>query len=131
METVRRVERPTTLILDDEVPRVPKRAAFFERALHGDLGEKAKVERSRFSFKHPVSWAQLGMIRGLVLHQDGAVAAAERDRHADATANARAIKSLSYFLGSDLTGVCEIPRYAWYSHKTDGRRSRPITATPW
>jgi len=42
METVRRVDRPTTLILDDEVPRVPKRAAFFERAIHGDLGGKAQ-----------------------------------------------------------------------------------------
>ena len=30
MEQVRRVDRPTTLILDDEVPRVPKRAAFFD-----------------------------------------------------------------------------------------------------
>ena len=25
------------------------------------------------------------------------------------------------FLGSDLTGICEIPRYAWHSHKEDGR----------
>jgi ferredoxin len=125
METVKRVDRPTTLILDDEVPRVPKRAAFFERALQGDLGEKSKIERSRFSFKHPVSWAQLGMIRGLVPHQDGPVAATDPARHADAAANTRAIKSLSYFLGSDLTGVCEIPRYAWYSHKTDGAPLEP------
>jgi epoxyqueuosine reductase QueG len=128
METVKRVARPTTLILDDEVPRVPKRAAFFERALQGDLGEKARVERSRFSFKHPVSWAQLGMIRALVPHQDGPVAphepAVER-RHDDAAANTRAIKSLSYFLGADLTGICEIPRYAWYSHKADGAPIEP------
>ncbi len=125
METVKRVDRPTTLILDDEVPRVPKRAAFFERALQGDLGEKSKVERSRFSFKHPVSWAQLGMIRSLVPHQDGPVMAADASRYGDAEANTRAIKSLSYFLGSDLTGVCEIPRYAWYSHKTDGKPLEP------
>ncbi len=125
METVKRIERPTTLILDDEVPRVPKRAAFFERALQGDLGDKSKVERSRFSFKHPVSWAQLGMIRGLVRHQDGPVAAADVTHYADAEANTRAIKSLSYFLGSDLTGICEIPRYAWYSHKTDGAPLEP------
>lgn len=125
METVKRVDRPTTLILDDEVPRVSKRAAFFERALQGDLGEKSKIERSRFSFKHPVSWAQLGMIRSLVPHQDGPVAAAGGERHADAEANTRAIKSLSYFLGADLTGVCEIPNYAWYSHKTDGKPIEP------
>ena len=74
METVARIDRPTTLILDDEVSRVPKRAAFFQRALHGDLGEKSKRERARFSFKTPLSYSLLQVIRSLVPHQNGAVA---------------------------------------------------------
>ena len=49
LEQVDRVERPTTLIIDDEVPKVSKRSEFFERAARGDLGEKAMTERSRFS----------------------------------------------------------------------------------
>ena len=122
METVQQVDRPTTLIVDDEVPRVPKRAGFFERALQGDLGAKAQTERGRFSFKHPTSQSLLETIRSLVPHQDGDVAAAaDMDRYGDPAANARAVKALSYFLGSDLTGICEVPRYAWYSHKEDGR----------
>jgi reductive dehalogenase len=126
METIKRVARPTTLILDEEVPRVSKRAAFFERALQGDLGEKAKIERSRFSFKHPVSSAQVGLIRALVPHQDGPLSTRDPGgAYVDAAANTRAIKSLSYFLGSDLTGICEIPAYAWYSHKTDGTPIEP------
>ena len=125
METVKRVERPTTLILDDEVPRVPKRAAFFQRALHGDLGDKAKKERTRFAFKTPLSFSLLQLIRALVPFQDGAVATAMRSRIRDPAANARAIKSLSYFLGADLTGICEIPRYAWFSHKEDGTAIAP------
>ena len=121
MEQVRRVDRPTTLIVDDEVPRVPKRAAFFERALQGDLGEKSQRERRRFSFKHPLSMSQLKVIRSMVPHQDGEVAHdADRSAYADPAANARAVKALSYLLGSDLTGICEIPRYAWNSHKEDG-----------
>ena len=120
METVKRVERPTTLINDEEVPRVPKRANFFERALQGDLGEKSQKERRRFSFKHPFSHSQLGVIRAMVPFQDGAVAETDKSRYGDPIANAKAIKSLSYFLGADLTGICEIPRYAWYSHKEDG-----------
>ncbi len=120
METVKRVARPTTLILDDEVPRVPKRAAFFQRALHGDLGDKAKKERTRFSFKTPLSFSLLQVIRALVPHQDGEVAPARNGALSDPAANARAIKSLSYLLGSDLTGICEIPRYAWFSHKENG-----------
>jgi ferredoxin len=125
MERVKRVDRPTTLILDDEVPRVPKRAAFFERALQGDLGGKAQNERTRFSFKTPLSHSQLAVIRAMVPFQDGDVAEVDPARYGDPEANARAIKALSYFLGSDLTGICEIPRYAWYSHKEDGTPIEP------
>jgi len=121
METVRRVDRPTTLILDDEVPRVPQRAAFFTRAAEGDLGEKSRRERARFAFKHPLSFSQLQLIRAMAPYQDGETAAgADRGDCADPAANARAVKALSYFLGSDLTGICEIPRYAWFSHREDG-----------
>ncbi len=125
METVKRVDRPTTLILDDEIPRVPKRAAFFQRALHGDLGEKSKRERSRFSFKTPFSFSLLGAIRSMVPHQDGELGSEDPDSFGDPAANARALKSLSYALGSDLTGICEIPRYAWFSHHADGEEIVP------
>lgn len=125
MEQVRRVDRPTTLILDDEVPRVPKRAAFFERAVHGDLGDKARRERPRFAYKHPLPAAMVHLIRGMVPHQDGEVAAARDPSCCDATANTLAVKSLSYFLGADLTGICEIPDYAWFSHQADGTPIKP------
>ncbi len=130
METVKRVSRPTTLILDDEVPQVPKRAAFFQRALHNDLGEKAKIERTRFAFKTPLSWSLLQVIRSLVPYQDGQPApATNRARYRNPQANADAIKSLSYALGADLTGICEIPRYAWFSHKEDGSEIKPYHRT--
>jgi len=117
METVKRIDRPTTLILDDEVPRVPKRAAFFERAIHGDLGGKAQKERSRFSFKHPFAQAMLKQIRAMVPHQDGEVAETPTLECNDAEANTRAIKSLSYALGAEIAGICELPDYAWYSRR--------------
>ena len=130
MEQVKRVERPTTLILDDEVPRVPKRAAFFQRALHGDLGDKAKTERTRFAFKTPLSFSLLQVIRSLVPFQGGAPApAGDRTDTRDRQANARAIKSLSYALGADLTGICDVPRYAWFSHKEDGSEIEPYHRT--
>jgi ferredoxin len=121
METVDRVDRPTTLIIDDEVPRVPKRASFFERPIHGDLGPKAQRERTRFSFKHPLAKAMTNQIGAMVPHQDGPVAETRSASCADAAENTRALKSLSYFLGAELTGVCEIPDYAWYSHVDGGR----------
>ena len=124
MEQVKRIERPTTLILDEEVPRVPKRAAFFQRALHGDLGEKSKTERSRFAFKTPLSFSMLQLIRAMVPRQDGELGEGEGG-FGDPATNARTLKSLSYVLGSDLTGICEIPRYAWFSHHEDGREIEP------
>ena len=107
------------------MPRVSKRAAFFQRALHGDLGEKAKRERTRFAFKTPFSYSLLQAIRALIPFQDGEVSGTTATGFGNALANARAIKSLSYFLGSDLTGICEIPGYAWYSHKEDGTQIKP------
>ena len=107
MEQVKRIDRPTTLILDDEVPRVPKRAAFFERSLQGDLGEKSQRERARFSFKHPLGMSLLKVIRAMVPHQGGDVAeGVDQSAYGDPVANAKAIKALSYFLGADLTGIC-------------------------
>ena len=121
METVERVDRPTTLIIDDEVPRVPKRASFFDRAIHGDLGEKARRERSRFAFKHPLAMAMLRQIRAMVPYQDGPIAGQpEVSSCSDPNENSRALKSLSYVLGAELTGICEIPDYAWYSHDDGG-----------
>jgi reductive dehalogenase len=121
MEQVKRVERPTTLILDDEVPRVPKRAAFFERALKGDLGEKTRKERLRFAYKHPLSFGMLEPMRAMQPLQDGSVSIDSSTDFSDPVANAKAIKSLSYFLGADLTGICEMPDYAWFSHHGDGK----------
>jgi len=124
MEQVRRVERPTTLIIDDEVPRVPHRAAFFERPKFGDLGPRAKFERTRFAYKNPSAMAYVQMIRSMLPYQDGKVTQTDISAYLDPGANARAIKSLAYAMGADMVGICEIPRYAWFSHKANGE---PVT----
>ena len=122
MEQVKRVDRPTTLILDEEVPQVSKRASFFDRALRGDLGPKAQQERHRFAFKQPHTSGMMASMRAMVVRQDGAPNPdADPSALADPAANSRALKSLSYFLGADVTGICEVPRYAWYSHGADGQ----------
>ncbi len=125
MEQVQRVDRPTTLILDEEVPRVPKRALFFRRAANGDLGAKAQREVKRFATKHPLAAGFMGPLVAMVPHQNGPVAERDPARYTDPAANARAIKSLAYHLGADLAGICEVPRYAWYSHRDDGAEVVP------
>ena len=125
MEQVKRVDKPTTMILEEEVPRVPKRAEFFERAARGDLGEKAQVERSRFAFKHPFAMSMVSLIRCMVPEQGGPTAEKAAPGYGDPVANAGAVKALSYFFGSEMTGICEVPRYAWYSHKKNGEPIEP------
>jgi len=123
METVKRVKRPTTLVFDEEIPRIPQRALFYNRAEYGDLGEKMVRERWRWAYKHPFAQGILRVLRAMVPHQDGEIAPVMAPGTEDAAANSRAVKSLSYHLGSAITAVCEVPRWAWYSHNKDGRKT--------
>jgi reductive dehalogenase len=126
MEQVARVDAPTTLILDDEIPRVPKRANFFTRAGFGDLGDKAQREVRRFAYKHPATAGTMRLIRAMMPLQDGDVYGEVLEGFAaDPAANSKALKSFGYHLGADLIGICEIPEYAWYSHQLDGTSIEP------
>jgi reductive dehalogenase len=62
----------------------------------------------------------LKQIGAMVPQQDGLVAEHAAASCNDAEENTRALKSVSYFLGAELTGICEIPDYAWYSHGDGG-----------
>lgn len=119
MERLRRVDAPTTLVLRDEIRRVPKRADLFTRALAGDLGEKARQERSRFAVKHPLAWAMTPLIRGLVPLQGTREPLQPTGWGGDASdlqRNAQAIKALAHVMGADLVGICEAEPWMYYSH---------------
>jgi len=119
MEKIRRVATPTTLITD-HVQRVPKRAGFFMRAFHGDLGERAAKEIRRFITKSPLN-AAIGHVhwKQVPVHR-GAPAEDQAPLPDDPEAMARHLKALCYFLDADLVGICAVPDYAWYSHDKDG-----------
>jgi len=124
MEKIKRVPEPTTLVIGDEIVRQPKRANFFTRALMGDLGEKAKHERTRFAVKNPYAFAMTPLIRNMVPRQGGSPAPRCRELD-DARTNAAAVKALGYYLGADLIGVCEAAPWMWYSHHEDGTPIEP------
>ncbi|MCB1698237.1 MAG: Fe-S protein [Pseudomonadales bacterium] len=125
MEDLRRVDRPTTLILDEEVPRVPKRALFFARAAFGDLGDKAQQEVKRFAGKQPLAAACISPMMKLVENHAGPVADRVDPSTCNPGQNAMAVKSLVHHLGGDIVGICEIPDYAWYSHQVGGEEIIP------
>lgn len=129
MERIRRVDEPTTLVLRDEIRRVPKRADLFTRALAGDLGEKAMSERTRFAVKHPLAFAMTPLIRGLVPLQgtrEPLQPTGFGGDLSDPQRNADAIKALAHVLGADLVGICEAEPWMYYSH--DEVEGRPIPA---
>ena len=129
MELIKRVDQPTTLILRDEIRRVPKRADLFTRALAGDLGERPKKERTRFAVKHPLAWGMTPLIRNMVPLQGTRDPLAHTDFGGDLSdpqRNADAIKALGYFMGADLVGICEAEPWMYYSH--DEQEGKPIAA---
>jgi len=115
MERIKRVDEPTTLVLRDEIRRMPKRADLFSRALAGDLGEKPARERRRFAVKHPLAFAMTPLIRNMVPLQGGREPLAGSNL-TDAKRNAEAVKALGYYLGADLVGVCRAEPWMYYSH---------------
>ena len=130
METLKRVPEPTTLIIREEIIRNSKRADLFTRALAGDLGEKAKVQRMRFATKHPLAYAMTPLIRNMVPLQgtyERLVPANANEDLSDAQRNADSIKALAYFLGADLVGICEAEPWMFYSH--EAQQGKPIEPT--
>jgi ferredoxin len=123
MERVKRVDEPTTLILRDEIRRMPKRADLFTRALAGDLGEKPAAERRRFAVKHPLAFAMTPIIRNLVPMQG---TRENQGKKGNELENAEAIKALAYYLGVDLAGICRAEPWMYYSH--DDEKGEPIEA---
>ncbi len=116
MHTVRRVDRPTTEIHEDQIQRTHEKAHGFNRALEGDFGSFIQKERKRFAIKHPLSAALVSMQNTLRKTVDGVVAEQPAPIPADPERIARHIKETAYFLRADAVGICKLPCYAVYSH---------------
>jgi reductive dehalogenase len=115
VHTLKRVERPTTLILDNQVQRVDERESGFMRAGRGDFGPRLKKEYFRFVQKQPLSNALVRMGFSLRKLVDGPVAPKVAPMPDDPVWMAGHIKETAYFLRADLVGICELPPYAVYT----------------
>ena len=124
MERIRRVDAPTTLVLRDEIQRMPKRADLFSRALAGDLGVNAQKERRRFAVKHPLALAMTPLIRNMVPMQGTREPLPRPAGFADPARNATDVKALCHYMGADLVGICRAEPWMYYSH--DDEKGAPI-----
>src|SRR5512136_1377540 len=116
VHTLKRVERPTTKILEDQIQRVDERESGFNKAARGDYGEVLKTERTRFVLKHPLSAALMQMQVTLREIVDGIVASHKAPIPEDPVVLSRHIKELAYFLRADAVGICKLPQYAVYTN---------------
>ena len=98
MHTIKRVDRPTTIVNEEQIKRVDERESGFCKAAAGVWGPILAKERPRFVMKHPLSGALGTMqmfLRGIV---DGVVAKQKAPLPEDPAALSRHIKETAYFL---------------------------------
>ena len=125
-ERIRRRDTPTTFIDEDRVPRFPKRADFFARALFGDMG-KAVQEAAKggmYVMKSPIGACARRALGALLLLQFGEARGPVVPQAADPRRNADNLKGAAYYLSSDAVGLSRVPEWAFYSHDAGGN---PIT----
>ena len=102
-ETLKRVDKPTTYIDEERIPRVPKRADMFARSQFGDMG-KANQEAATggyFAQKAPISRAIRRPLGAFVLLQNGPSSSHVSAREDSVRADTQAVKAVSYFLGAE------------------------------
>ena len=121
--TLKRVDRPTTIIHDDQVTRVSELGAGFMKARRGIYGPGLQHEVMRFVGKHPLSGAERWMMNCTKNLVDGVVARQKAPLPEDPVSLSRHIKTTAYFLRADLVGICELPPYAVYTHNFDWKDS--------
>ena len=126
IERIKTRDQPTTFMDAARIPRVPKRADFFQRSFIGDLGKgprDASIDGGIVT-KNPVGGALAGILQLYSLLQRGEHGDQRADGFDNPSANADLIKATLYFLGADLVGISEAPDWVWYSHGIDGS---PVT----
>jgi reductive dehalogenase len=122
VEKLKRIDKPTTYIDEERIPRVPKSSEFFLRAAFGDLG-KGPREASKDGYsvaKAPLAAALRLALSSYSLLQRGQEAPERAKGYEDPRRNADLIKATMHFLGADICGISRAPDWVWYSHRQDG-----------
>ncbi len=119
MEALKRVDKPTIKITDN-VQRPDEREHGFARVMRGEFGPVPQKEMARFVPKYPLGASFAKMTMPMASSVDGEVAPVKAPIPEDPATLSQHIKQLGYFLRADIVGICELPRYAVYSHDIQG-----------
>ena len=126
-ERLKRVETPTTFIDEPRVPRFPKRADFFARAVFGDMGKEMQnnAKGGFYVLKSAIGAAARRALGALLLLQSGEARGPISPSVRDPKRNALNVKAASYFMATDAVGLSRCPEWAYYSHDAAGNVMQP------
>jgi reductive dehalogenase len=121
-EKLGRVDEPTTFIDAARVPRFPKRADFFARALFGDMGKNVQeaAKGGMYVLKSPIGACARRALGALLLLQFGEARGPVSASVADPARNADNVKGTAYYLCTDAVGLSPAPEWVYYSHDAGG-----------
>lgn len=126
-ETIKRRDKPTTMIDEERVPRFPKRSDFFARALFGDMGKNVQeaAKGGMYVMKSPIGACARRALGALLLLQFGEARGRVSPSTQDPARNAKNLKAASYYLSADAVGLSRVPEWAYYSHDAGGNPMEP------
>jgi reductive dehalogenase len=121
-ETLKRRDTPTTFIDTPRVPRFPKRADFFARAIFGDMGKNVQqaAKGGMYILKTPIGYCARRALGALLLLQFGDARGPVSPSVADPKRNADNVKAATYYLSIDAVGLSAAPSWVYYSHDAGG-----------
>jgi ferredoxin len=124
LEKLKRVNEPTTKYVG-EIKRRDQREHALALSGRGDYGEAVKKRAPLFTVNEPIGAAFVDIQTHINSIKRNPPAPHKAPIPDDPRVLSRHIKSLGYFLGADMMGICKLPKSAVYTHDMSGK---PIDA---
>jgi ferredoxin len=116
---LKRVDKPTVLVTDN-VQRIDARELPIIKAARGDYGPVVENNSGPNKPKCPLGESISDVLVQVGRFEGSPVAAEKAPITEDPEILSRHIKRMGYFLKADVMGICELPKYAVYSHDPAG-----------
>jgi epoxyqueuosine reductase len=118
-QKLKRVDKPTNRIVG-EIQRRDPREHSMAAAFRGDYGPAVQHGMTRMTIREPIGASIIDVLAHINSFKPNPVAKIPAPLPEDPRVISRHIKSLGYFLGADLMGICELPQPAVYTHDVQG-----------
>ncbi|MCJ7653790.1 MAG: 4Fe-4S dicluster domain-containing protein [Dehalococcoidia bacterium] len=116
---LKRVDKPTNRIFGEIKRRDTRENALF-LTHRGDYGPEVQREAPRMTVREPLGAAFMDVQHHINTIKKNSVTPVKAPLPENSRVVSRHIKSLGYFLGADLMGICELPQSAVYTHDVMG-----------